>query len=95
MHLSRIALDARGRIYLNSWVSNPKMHVSGNAAFPKYRGGKNDGAFHIFSNDMQTCLYSTFLGGSGNEIAEHRIAVDRDGNACLVGWTDSRDLPTV
>jgi len=94
MHLGRIALDARGRIYANDWVNNPRMHVSGNAAFPKFRGGKHDGAFHIFSNDMQTCLYSTFLGGSGNEIAEHRIAVDRNGTSSLVGWTNSTDFPT-
>jgi hypothetical protein len=94
MHLSRIALDARGRIYANDWVNNPKMHVSTDAAFPKYRGGKNDGAFHIFSNDMQTCLYSTFLGGSGNEIAEHRIAVDKSGTSSLVGYTNSTDFPT-
>jgi len=94
MHLARIALDARGRIYLNSWVSNRGMHVSRNAAFPKYRGGRNDGAFHIFSNDMQTCLYSTFLGGSGNEIAEHRIAVGKGGASSLVGYTNSADFPT-
>ena len=94
MHLGRIALDARGRIYVNDWVNNPKMHVSRNAAFPTYRGGQNDGAFHIFSNDMQTCLYSTFLGGSGNEIAEHRIAVDKSGTSSLVGYTNSRDFPT-
>lgn len=94
MHLGRIALDARGRIYVNDWVNNRKMHVSRNAAFPTYRGGQNDGAFHIFSNDMRTCLYSTFLGGSGNEIAEHRIAVDRGGISSLVGYTNSRDFPT-
>jgi hypothetical protein len=87
-------LDARGHIYVNDWVNNTKMHVSRNAAFPTYRGGRNDGAFHIFSNDMRTCLYSTFLGGSGDEIAEHRIAVHRDGTSRLVGYTNSKDFPT-
>jgi hypothetical protein len=95
MHLGRIALDARGRVYVNDWVTNTKMYVSPNAAFPTYRGGQNDGAFHIFSNDMRTCLYSTFLGGSGDEISEHRIAVHRDGTSSLVGYTNSKDLPTV
>jgi hypothetical protein len=92
MHLARIELDAEGRIYVNDWVRDPGMFVSPNAAFPTYRGGPNDGAFHIFSNDMQTCLYSTFLGGSGNEIAEHRIAVGSDGTSSLVGYTNSPDF---
>jgi hypothetical protein len=37
-------------------------------------------------------LYSTYLGGSGNEIA-NRIAVDSTGNAYVVGTTDSPNFP--
>ena len=38
-------------------------------------------------------VYSTYLGGSGNEIA-NGIAVDSDGNAYIVGQTLSPNFPT-
>ena len=37
-------------------------------------------------------IYSTYLGGSGNEIG-NRIAVDSSGNAYVVGTTDSTNFP--
>jgi hypothetical protein len=42
--------------------------------------------------------YLTYLGGSGPEVpgdaAGGKIAVDREGNACVAGITGSRDFPT-
>ena len=95
MNLVRIELDGQGRIYLNDYVDEPNMYVTPGAAQPTYGGGTVDGAFHVFSNDMQTCYYSSFLGGNGNEYSEHRIAVDPGGTSTLCGYTDSTDLPVV
>ena len=39
-------------------------------------------------------VYSTYLGGSGGEGA-NGIAVDSAGNAYLIGYTQSKDFPTV
>jgi Bacterial Ig-like domain (group 3)/Beta-propeller repeat/FG-GAP-like repeat len=38
-------------------------------------------------------LYSTYLGGSGQEVAGH-IAVDAQGSAYVTGYTASNDFPT-
>ena len=39
--------------------------------------------------------YSTYLGGSGDEGFDSRIAVDSAGNAYVVGTTDSPNFPTI
>jgi len=40
-----------------------------------------------------TLVYSTYLGGSGSELAFHGIAVDNLGNAYLTGSTPSQNFP--
>jgi MYXO-CTERM domain-containing protein len=39
-------------------------------------------------------LYSTYLGGSGDDFAEYQAAVDGDGSMYVVGYTSSTDFPT-
>src|SRR5205807_119441 len=39
-------------------------------------------------------IYSTYLGGSGNNDNSGAIAVDASGNAYVIGHTDSTDFPT-
>ena len=39
-------------------------------------------------------IYSTYLGGSGDDFGNGRIAVDGDGNAYVMGSTTSSDFPT-
>ncbi|MEM2961203.1 MAG: SBBP repeat-containing protein, partial [Candidatus Bathyarchaeia archaeon] len=38
-------------------------------------------------------IYSTYLGGIGSEVG-YSITIDKDGNACVAGYTSSSDFPT-
>ena len=69
---------------------------------PAFGGGASD-AFVVRVNGAGTDLiYSTYLGGSGDELnlgdafsVGPSIAVDIDGNAYIAGFTLSTDFPTV
>lgn len=87
-----IAVDPNGNAYLTGVTfSNdfPMVH-------PKYRNlwGISDAFVIKLSSNGQTVRYSTYLGGSGFELATG-IAVDTKGNAYVTGRTDSTDFPTV
>jgi hypothetical protein len=47
----------------------------------------------VFSADGASLVYSTYLGGSGNDEG-HGIAGDGAGNAYITGQTSSTDFPT-
>ena len=87
-----IAVDADGNAYVtgsavSGFATTPGVFqaASGNAA------GSN--AFVLKLNAAGTAaLYATFLGGSGNDIA-NGIAVDASGNAYVGGGTMSSNFP--
>lgn len=45
-----------------------------------------------FSSDGQSLIYSTYLGGTADDVAE-AIALDPDGRACVTGAASSADFP--
>jgi hypothetical protein len=53
-----------------------------------------DAVLTVLSPDGQQILYSSFIGGSGDDRGES-VAVDSDGAAYLLGLTDSADFPLV
>ena len=94
-----IAVDSSGNIYVAGCTGSPDFPTK-NALQPVYGGGTND-AYVVKINPSQagvdSLVYSTFLGGSGDECGRFtfgRIAVDTFGNAYLTGLTNSTDFPT-
>jgi hypothetical protein len=86
-----IALDAAGDAYIAGYTISPDFPTV-NPIQPTL-GGSQD-AFVAEVNPMATALiYSTYLGGSGPDIA-YMIAVDSTGAAYVGGRTSSRDFPT-
>jgi hypothetical protein len=98
-----IALDAQGDAYVtgnttSSGAVSPAFPTTTGAFQTTYGGGSpppipvagSDGdAFVTELNPTGTGLvYSTFLGGSGDEMA-HGIAIDAQGDAYVTGLTDS------
>jgi len=84
-----IAIDAQGNAYIAGSTSSTNFPVLGGVQ------ATLDGwvdAFAAKFGPAGTLLYSTYLGGSGTDVA-NAIAVDGSGNAYLAGYTMSSDLP--
>jgi uncharacterized protein (TIGR03437 family) len=87
-----IAVDGAGNAYVVGITGSPNFPTA-NALQPASAGGY-DLFLTKISPDGSKLLYSTYLGGKGNDYGT-AIAVDADGNACVTGYTDSRDYPAV
>ena len=89
---SDIALDSAGNVYIIGRTYSTDLPITPGA----YDISQN-GAYDVFvtkmSADGGTLLYSTYLGGSNEDIGTG-IAVDSAGNAYITGHTYSTDLPT-
>jgi uncharacterized protein (TIGR03437 family) len=98
-----IAVDSQGNVYLAGETVSSDFPVTPGALQPKH-GGKPGNDCSIFtgcylSDAFVTKLdasgkivYSTYLGGSSNDVA-YGIAVDANGNAYIAGTTASPNFP--
>jgi uncharacterized protein (TIGR03437 family) len=91
-----IAVDSPGNAYVAGYtdsvdfpVVNPVQPTRGRAV-----GNGLDAFLTKISGDGKKLLYSTYLGGSGDDVA-HAVAVDSSGNAYIAGATNFTDFPTV
>lgn len=89
---SSIALDSEGNVYIIGRTYSTDLPTTPGA----YDISQN-GAYDVFVTklgpDGGTLLYSTYLGGSSEDIGTG-IAVDSAGNAYITGHTYSTDFPT-
>jgi hypothetical protein len=91
---SGIAVDSAGNAYVTGLTCSTDFPTM-NPLQPANGGGADgEDAFVAKINPTGSALvYSTYLGGSGNE-GGTSIAVDSVGHACVTGRTDSTDFPT-
>src|SRR5439155_6541929 len=90
-----IAVDASGSAYIMGSTDSTNFPTV-NALQPAY-GGSNDVFVAKLNANGSALIYSTYLGGSGQEGPVTRfgeIAVDAAGNAYVIGPTSSTDFPT-
>ena len=87
-----IAVDSVGTAYLAGRTQS-RNFPSTSPFQQTYGGGPSDAFVARFAPDGKSLLYSTYLGGSGEEAA-NAIAIDAQGNVTLAGWTSSTDLPS-
>ncbi|MBC7378289.1 MAG: SBBP repeat-containing protein, partial [Burkholderiaceae bacterium] len=83
-----IAIGADGSVYITGRTTAALPNLVGPG------GGPGDIYVAKFSADLSTLIYSTRIGGSGDEQG-NAIAVDASGSASVTGWTKSNNFPTV
>lgn len=84
-----IAVDDDGNAFITG--STTSVDFPTRNAFQGTHGGLDD-VFVTKIAENGTLLFSTFLGGSGNDFGTN-IAVDSDGNIFVVGCTTSSNFP--
>jgi hypothetical protein len=93
----QIVVDAGGNVTIAGCTSSTDYPVTP-GAFQMRNGGAGgkypfDGVVSMLSGDLRTLLYSTYLGGSGDEMAR-AVHVTPDGTLYVGGVTTSRNFPT-
>jgi hypothetical protein len=88
-----IAVDSSGNAYITGRANSADLPTE-NAIQPTKRG-TSDAFVTKINADASAFIYSTYLGGWGNNERGTGIAMDASGNAYVVGYTDSSDFPTV
>jgi hypothetical protein len=91
---SRVALDSAGSAYITGWTYSTNFPVTPGAFQTKYNGGGRDAFVARLNPSGSALVYSTYLGGSGDDIT-FGVAVDSTGNAYVTGGTYSSNFPTM
>ena len=85
-------LDASDAIYIVGATGSTNFPTVA-ALQPTFGGGLRDVFLAKMDSDGSTLLFSTYLGGSGNEANICALAVDNAGRAAVVGKTASTNFP--
>jgi len=93
--------EARGEVFLddnnNCWIvsstQSPDFPITANAFQQTFGGGQQDGLIVKMDNDLSTLIWSSFIGGSGNDAVYSITIDDNDGNVYVAGGTSSQNFP--
>jgi hypothetical protein len=86
-----VAVDPDGSVVALGLSVSPNFPVY--RAFQPANAGSYEAVVARLSPDGSALEYSTYLGGSGSEFGQ-AVALDADGNAVVVGQTQSANFPT-
>ncbi|MEG1148502.1 MAG: SBBP repeat-containing protein [Niameybacter sp.] len=88
-----IAVDGTGNAYVTGWTKSSDFPTTPGVYGPSYIDIDQEDIFVTkLSTDGAALVYSTYLGGTGRDVAQS-IAIDGAGNAYVTGWTFSTDFP--
>jgi uncharacterized repeat protein (TIGR01451 family) len=87
-----IALDMSVQVYVTGSTTSEDFPVTADAAQPSLGMGSMDAFVLKLNADGMDLLYSTYLGGDGNDVGQ-AISVDNAQVAYVVGTTTSSDFP--
>ncbi len=87
-----IALDASGNAYIAGGTASANFPATPASYQNTYKGGTKDAFAAKFNSTGSQLLYSTFLGGSAEDVALG-LAVNPLGTAFVTGYTSSSNFP--
>jgi len=97
-HAYGIALNGANQVYLTGWTRSANLPLAN--AFDTSFGGGTCGTTSCYDAYVthlnigsNTLVYSSYLGGSGEELGAD-ITVDDNGSAYVTGYTRSTNFPT-
>jgi gliding motility-associated-like protein len=85
--------DNGGHLYGAGIVFNPGYPLTVGVLQGFFNGGAMDAGISKWSPDGSSLVWSTYLGGSGNE-SPHSMVVNAQGELFVMGSTGSADFPT-
>ena len=88
----RIKVNSHGYAYVTGVTAASDFPIRGNAVQPKFGGGKWDAFLAVIAPDGNL-IYSTFLGGNGEDRGTD-LALDDHGGVYVGGTTWSPDFPS-
>lgn len=91
--VNELALNSDGSLWLSGRTSSGNFPLTADALQPVYGGGAADGFLARLSQDGAMPLYSTFIGGAGEEGITGMVRMSDD-TVVVSGGTDSIDYPT-
>lgn len=87
-----INLDKNGSVYITSSTRSANFPIVG--GFDNTLGGKQDAIVAKFNSSLTNLIWSSFLGGSGND-AGYSILITDSIHAYVTGGTYSTNFPTI
>jgi fibronectin type 3 domain-containing protein len=88
-----LAFDATGNVWVTATTSSANFPTTTDALNATHNGGTYDVFLALVAANGSVLLYSTYLGGSGNELGWD-LALDAVDNVWVAGYTESGDFPT-
>jgi large repetitive protein len=90
-YANSIAVDSNGNSYVAGYTYSSNFPISN--PYQAMKGDLSDVFVLKLNAAGNTLLYSTFIGGGGNDAAK-AIAIDSSGNVYVTGYTYSTNFPT-
>ncbi|MCC6489217.1 MAG: SBBP repeat-containing protein, partial [Candidatus Hydrogenedentes bacterium] len=87
-----IVRDTSGALYIAGLTTSPDFPTTAGAYDRTYNGGTRDGFVFKLTPNASQLLYSTYLGGSGDDFARC-LAINAAGEAFVTGGTASPNFP--
>ncbi len=92
---SEVLIDAANNIYLASCTQDPAFPTTPGAFQPKMGGGRQDGVVIKTNSNLSTVLFSSFIGGNGDDAAFVLALHPNDNLIYVAGGTTSTNFPGV